>query len=115
MDSLEDTKLAAEGKCFPNRGKAMPFTFCYGVSPEIAETLGAYWYYHAEGKDKYYILGEDKDYMQPAEFVIDCNIKKVIHCVYSDGGMGRMDAGDVVGFLSGIEDKRDEVPHVWSW
>ncbi len=54
----------------------MPFTFCYGVSPEIAETLGAYWYYHAEGKDKYYILGEDKDYMQPAEFVIDCNIKK---------------------------------------
>ena len=53
--------------------------------------------------------------MQPAEFVIDCNIKKVIHCTYSDGGMGRMDAGDVVGFLSGIEDKRDEVPHVWSW
>ena len=61
------------------------------------------------------ILGEDKDYMQPAEFVIDCNIKKVIHCTYSDGGMGRIDAGDVVGFLSGIEDKRDEVPHVWSW
>ena len=76
VDSLEDTKLAAEGKCFPNRGKAMPFTFCYGITPEIAQTLGAYWYYHSEGKDKYYIMGESKDYMQPAEFVIDCNSKK---------------------------------------
>ena len=31
------------------------------------------------------ILGEDKDYMQPAEFVIDHNLKKVISCTYSDG------------------------------
>jgi len=115
VDSLEDTKLAAEGKCFPNRGKAMPFTFCYGVTPEIAQTLGAYWYYHSEGKDKYYIMGESKDYMQPAEFVIDCNLKKVISCAYSDGGLGRMNAGDVVGLLSGIQDRKDEFPHVWSW
>ena len=43
VDSLEDTKLAAVGKRFPNRKKAMPFTFCYGVTPEIAQTLGAYW------------------------------------------------------------------------
>jgi hypothetical protein len=41
--------------------------------------------------------------------------KKSDSLPYSDGGMGRIDAGDVVGFLSGIEDKRDEVPHVWSW
>jgi len=99
VDSLEDTKLAAEGKRFPNREKAMPFTFCYGVTPEIAETLGAFWYNHAEGKDKYYYMGASKDYMQPAEFVIDCNLNKVISCVYSDGGLGRMDAGDVVGFI----------------
>ena len=39
VDSLDDTKLLADGKCFPNRGKAMPFTFCYGVTPEIAQTL----------------------------------------------------------------------------
>jgi hypothetical protein len=26
-----------------------------------------------------------------------------------------MDAGDVIGFLSGIQDRRDEVPHVWSY
>ena len=115
VDSLEDTKLVAEGKCFPNRGKAMPFTFCYGVTPEIAQTLGAYWYCHEKGKDKYYIMGENKDYMQPAEFVIDCNSKKIISCTYSDGGLGRMDAGDVIGLLTGIQDKRNEIPHVWSW
>ena len=50
-----------------------------------------------------------------AEFVIDCNIKKVISCTYSDGGVGRMNAGDVVGLLSGIQDRKDEFPHVWSW
>ena len=60
------------------------------------------------------ILGEDKDYMQPAEFVIDHNLKKVISCTYSDGGVGRMNAEDVVGLLSGIQDRKDEFPHVWS-
>ena len=93
----------------------MPLTFCYGVTPEIAQTLGAYWYCHEKGKDKYYIMGENKDYMQPAEFVIDCNSKKIISCTYSDGGLGRMDAGDVIGLLTGIQDKRNEIPHVWSW
>ena len=93
----------------------MPFTLCYGVIPEIAQTLGAYWYYHLEEKDKYYITGASKDYMQPAEFVIDCNLKKVISCTYSDGGLGRMNAEDVVGLLSGIQDRKDEFPHVWSW
>ena len=93
----------------------MPFTFCYGVTPEIAQMLGAYWYDHAEGKDKDYFMGASKDYMQPAEFVIDCNLKKVISCTYSDGGVGRMNAEDVVGLLSGIQDRKDEFPHVWSW
>jgi hypothetical protein len=115
VDSLEDTKHLAEGKCFPNRGKEIPFILCHGVTYEVAQTIGAYRYDHAEGKDKYYIAGESKDYMQPAEFVIDCTLKKVILCAYSDGGIGRMDAGDVVGFLSGIQNRRDEFPHVWSW
>ena len=115
VDSLDDTKLLAEGKCFPNREKEMSFTMCYGVTREIAQTIGAYWYDHAEGKDKYYIMGDSKDYMQPAEFVIDCNLKKVISCTYSDGGLGRMNAGDVVGLLSGIQDRKHEFPHVWSW
>ena len=93
----------------------MPFTFCHGVTREIADTIGAYWYDHAEGKDKDYIMGASKDYMQPAEFVIDCTLKKVIGCAYSDGGFARMNAGDVVGFLSGIQNRRAEFPHVWSW
>ena len=59
--------------------------------------------------------GADKDYMQPAEFIIDCEINKVISCAYSDGGLGRMDAGDVVGVLSSIQNMKGEMPHVWSW
>ena len=115
VDTVDEMKLVAEGKCFPKREKAMPFTVCHGVTHEISKTVGAFWYDHADGKDKYYIAGESKDYMQPAEFVIDCTLKKVILCAYSDGGIGRMDAGDVVGFLSGIQNRRDEFPHVWSW
>ena len=60
-------------------------------------------------------MGADKDYMQPAEFIIDCEINKVISCAYSDCGLGRMDAGDVEGGLSSIENMKDEMPHVWSW
>ena len=70
---------------------------------------------HEKNKDTPYIMGADKDYMQPAEFIIDCKINKVISCAYSDGGLGRMDAGDVVGVLSNIQNMKDEVPHVWSW
>ena len=66
-------------------------------------------------KDASYIMGADKDYMQPAEFIIDCEINKVISCDYSVGGLGRMDARDVVGVLSTIQNMKDEVPHVWSW
>ena len=53
--------------------------------------------------------------MQPAEFIIDCEINKVISCAYSDGGLGRMDAGNVVRFLSSVQNIKDEMPHVWSW
>ena len=115
VDNADEMKLLAEGKCFPNREKAMPFTVCHGVTHEISQTVGAYWYNHAEGKNKDYIAGESKDYMQPAEFVIDCNLKKVISCTYTDGGYGRMNAGDVVGLLCGIQDRKHEFPHVWSW
>ena len=61
VDNADEMKLVSEGKCFPNREKAMPFTVCHGVTHEISQTVGAYWYDHAEGKDKYYIAGESKD------------------------------------------------------
>ena len=93
----------------------MGFTICYGVTRELADSLGAYWYDHEKNKDAPYVMGADKDYMQPAEFIIDCEINKVISCAYSDGGLGRMDAGDVVGVLSSIQNIKDEMPHVWSW
>ena len=108
-------KLVSEGKRFPSREKEIKFHICYGVNKGLAKKLGAYWYDHGTGKDKPYIQGADKDYMQPAEFIIDCELKKVILCAYSDGGLGRMDAGDVIGVISGIEKRRDEFPHVWSW
>ena len=115
VDSIKDMKLVAEGKRFPNREKEIKFHICYGVNKDLANKLGAYWYDHGTGKDNSYIQGADKDYMQPAEFIIDCELKKVILCAYSDGGLGRMDAGDVIGVISGIEKRRDELPHVWSW
>ena len=108
-------RLLAEGKRFPKREKNMGFTICYGVTRELADRLGAYWYDHEKNKNTPYIMGADKDYMQPAEFIIDCEINKVISCAYSDGGLGRMDAGDVVGVLSSIQNIKDEMPHVWSW
>ena len=115
VDELEDMRLLEEGKRFPNREKEMGFNLCYGVTRELADSLGAYWYDHEKGKDTPYIMGADKDYMQPAEFIIDCELKKVISCAYSDGGLGRIDAGDVVGVLSTIQNIKDEMPHVWFW
>ena len=80
----------------------MGFTLCYGVDKKTSDMLGAYW-------------NHNDNFMQPAEFVIDCYSGKIVICAYSDGGLGRMDAGDVIGALSGIEKRREEFPHVWSW
>ena len=102
VDSIDDTKRLAAGNCFPKREKEFGFTLCHSVTREISDTLGAYW-------------EENNNFMQPAEFVINCNLNKIISCTYSDGGLGRMNAGDAIGFLSGIEKKRDEFPHIWSW
>ena len=78
VDELGDMRLLAEGKRFPNREKEMGFNFCYGVPRKLADSLGAYWYDHEKSKDTPYIMGTDKDYMQPAEFIIDCELNKVI-------------------------------------
>ena len=42
VDDADEMKLVAEGKCFPYREKAMPFTVCHGVTHEISQTVGAY-------------------------------------------------------------------------
>ena len=102
VDNQADTKQLAAGKRFPKREKEMGFTLCYGVDKKTSDMLGAYW-------------NHNDNFMQPAEFVIDCYSGKIVICAYSDGGLGRMDAGDVIGVLSGIEKRREEFPHVWSW
>ena len=102
VDSLEDTKRLWNGEKFPYSGKEMGFTLCYGVDKKTSDMLGAYW-------------NHNNNFMQPAEFVIDCYSGKIVICAYIDGGLGRMDAGDVIGVLSGIEKRREEFPHVWSW
>ena len=108
-------RLLAEGKHFPKREKNMGFTICYGVTRELADSLGAYWYDHEENMDTPYIIGADKDYMHSAEFIIECEKNKVISCAYCDGRLGRMDAGVVVGVLIIIQNMKDEMHHVWFW
>ena len=111
VDNLEDTKRLWNGECFPYSGKELGFTLCYGVSKEISDSLGGYY-----GGDLNHRRRPDhRDYMQPAEFVIDGNSGEIIICSYSDGGLGRIDAGDVIGHFSGIEKRREEFPHVWPW
>ena len=81
VDEFEDMRLLTEGERFPKREKNMGFTICYGVTGELADSLGAYWYDHEKNKDIPYIMVADKDYIQPAEFIIDCEINKVISCI----------------------------------
>ena len=111
VDSLEDTKRLWNGECFPYPGKELGFTLCYGVSKEISDSLGAYY----GGDLRHRRRPNHRDYMQPAEFVIDINSDEIIICSYSDGAFGRMNAGDVIGYLSQIENRVEEFPHVWSW
>ena len=40
VDLLKDMRLLAEGKRFPKREKNMGFTICYGVTRELADSLG---------------------------------------------------------------------------
>ena len=50
VDLLEDMRFFAEGKRFPKREKYMGFTICYGVTRELADSLGAYWNDHEKIK-----------------------------------------------------------------
>ena len=67
VDSLEDTKRLWNGEKFPYSGKEMGFTLCYGVDKKTSDMLGAYW-------------NHNDNFMQPAEFVIDCYSGKIVIC-----------------------------------
>ena len=73
VDPIDKAKEVADEVNFP---------VGFGVSREIADTLGSWW------EDRRQII-------QPSEFIVGAD-GKVISASYSDGPLGRMDAADVV-------------------
>ena len=62
------------------------FPVGYGVTRDIADQLGSWW------EDRRQII-------QPSEFVLNAE-NKVMASSYSDGPLGRIDAGDVVRLVN---------------
>ena len=61
------------------------FPIGYGVSRDVANTLGAWW--------------EDRrNIIQPAEFIVGTD-NKIIVSSYSDGPLGRIEGADVVKLI----------------
>lgn len=66
----------------------------YGVSREIADSLGSWW-------------EERRQIIQPTEFILDTE-NKVVGSSYSDGPLGRLDAVDVVGLINFYESQKEK-------
>ena len=81
VDDIDNAKKVADGKGFP---------FGYGVTRDTADTLGSWW------EDRRQIV-------QPSEFVVNGETGKVVLSSYSDGPLGRVDAGDVVKLVNFYE------------
>ena len=68
------------------------FPVGYGVDRETADTVGAWW--------------EDRrNIVQPAEFVVGVD-GKIMVSSYSDGPLGRIDAGDVTRLIKFYESRK---------
>lgn len=81
VDDIDNAKKIADGKGFP---------FGYGVTRDVADTLGSWW------EDRRQIV-------QPSEFIVNGETGKVVLSSYSDGPLGRLDAGDVVKIVNFYE------------
>ena len=81
VDDIDNAKKIADGKGFP---------FGYGVTRDIADTLDSWW------EDRRQII-------QPSEFVVNGETGKVVLSSYSDGPLGRLDAGDVIKIVNFYE------------
>ncbi len=81
VDDIDNAKKVADGKGFP---------FGYGVTRDLADTLGSWW------EDRRQII-------QPSEFVVNGETGKVVLSSYSDGPLGRLDAGDVIRLVNFYE------------
>ena len=62
------------------------FPVGYGVTRDIADQLGSWW-------------EERRQIIQPSEFILNAE-NKVMASSYSDGPLGRIDAGDVVRMVN---------------
>tara|TARA_R110001606_G_scaffold163007_1_gene307126 strand:- start:490 stop:810 length:321 start_codon:yes stop_codon:yes gene_type:complete len=80
VDDLENAKKIADQNNFP---------IGYGVTKDIADTLGSWW-------------EERRQIIQPSEFIINAE-GKVMASSYSDGPLGRIDAGDVIKMVNFYE------------
>ncbi len=68
------------------------FPIGYGVTRDIANTLGAFW--------------EDRrNIIQPAEFLVGAD-NKIIVSSYSDGPLGRIEGADVVKLIRFYESRK---------
>lgn len=68
------------------------FPVGHGVSRDVANALGSYW------EDRRQII-------QPSEFIVGAD-GNVVACSYSDGPLGRIDAGDVIKMVNFYESKK---------
>ena len=62
------------------------FPVGYGVARDVADRLGSWW-------------EERRQIIQPSEFILNAE-NKVMASSYSDGPLGRIDAGDVVRMIN---------------
>jgi peroxiredoxin len=70
------------------------FPIGYGVTRDIANTLGAWW------EDRRSII-------QPSEFIVGTD-NKIIVSSYSDGPLGRIEGGDVVKLIRFYESRKGQ-------
>jgi alkyl hydroperoxide reductase subunit AhpC len=72
----------------------VPFPIGYGVTRDIANTLGAWW------EDRRSII-------QPSEFIVGMD-NKIIVSSYSDGPLGRIEGADVVKLIQFYESRKGQ-------
>jgi peroxiredoxin len=86
VDDIEKAKEVADEVNFP---------VAYGVTHEIADSLGAWW------EDRRQII-------QPSEFIIKPDGSSILGSSYSDGPLGRIDAGDVIKIVNFYESQKNK-------
>ena len=77
--SVETGEQAAEV------GRDIAFALGEGVGREVGNALGAWW-------------NDDRDFIQPSQFVFRKGWQ-IVQSTYSDGSLGRLDAGVVAGLV----------------